>query len=191
MPSETTSEAFFEAQYRRNSDPWSFATDSYELSRYQTTLDALNNQHFDSAFEPGCSIGVLTEHLSRFCNHVYAIDISETAVEQAKTRCRHLPNVVVKHAVLPQGIPKLTFDLIVFSEIGYYFDPPDLMALTRTLLSRLVTGGRFLAVHWLGHSPDHLITGDQVHEVLHTLPQLQPTVSQRHLGFRLDSFNKL
>lgn len=191
MSSETTSEAFFEAQYRRDPDPWSFATDNYELSRYQATLTALNGRYFHSAFEPGCSIGVLTEQLAGLCEHVAAIDISETAARQAQQRCRGLRNVEVKHAALPDGIPESSFDLIVFSEIGYYFDQAELTALAETLVDRLVSGGVFLAVHWLGNSPDHTLTGDQVHQVLGSVPQLQHSLSQRYPGFRLDRWTKV
>lgn len=186
MSENTTSEQFFEAKYRGQADPWDFATNAYEQGRYAATVAALEPRRFKRAFEPGCSVGILTEKLAAFCDRVEATDISPTAVERTRDRCRNLPNVTVAQGELPAGIPDGTFDLIVFSEVGYYFRVPALEALVASLAARLEPEGVFLAVHWLGSSPDHLLSGDQVHAVIGALPNLQLTLSERHEGFRLD-----
>ena len=73
-----------------------------------------------TGFEPGCSIGVLTERLARICDQVEAMDISPTAVARTRDRCGLLQNVTVSHGALPVDLPTGYFDLIVLSEIGYY-----------------------------------------------------------------------
>jgi hypothetical protein len=47
-----------------------------------------------------------------------------------------------------------------------------------------------LAVHWLGTSKDHVLTGDQVHSMLRALPGLVLDLSERREEFRLDRWVK-
>jgi len=77
--------------YREKTDPWNFATDAYERSRYESLLSALAGQRYHRAFEPGCSIGVLTASLAPFCDELLAIDLSETAISHARRRCAVYP----------------------------------------------------------------------------------------------------
>jgi SAM-dependent methyltransferase len=182
----TTSQAFFDSLYQKSRDPWSFATSTYETGRYDAIVQALRGRSFHRAFEPGCSIGVLTERLAAFCRTVEAIEISPVAADEARRRTGHLPGVKIECKSLPEAIPDGVFDLIVFSEIGYYFDEIELDQLCRRLLSHLSGGGVFLAAHWLGHSPDHLLSGDRVHQILGLQPELRLDLADRYSGFRLD-----
>jgi SAM-dependent methyltransferase len=191
MTEDTSSQAFFETKYREARDPWDFASSRYERGRYNATIFALRDRRFGRTFEPGCSIGVLTERLAKICDRVEAMDISPTAVQRAQDRCRSHPNVTISQGALPETIPGGHFDLIVFSEIGYYFDPPTLRGITARLVGRLKRGGVFLAVHWLGRSVDHCLTGNQVHRLLSARRDLQPIESHRHSGFRLDRWARV
>jgi hypothetical protein len=53
----------------------------------------------------------------------------------------------------------------VLSEIGYYFDRADLRAIVSRAAAALSPGGALLALHWRGHSQDHVLHGDEVHVV--------------------------
>jgi protein-L-isoaspartate O-methyltransferase len=191
MSEDTASQAFFEAKYRQNGDPWDFATSAYEQTRYSAILSSLGDRRFRRAFEPGCSIGVLTQCLAGKCGQVEAIEISSTAAGRAQERCRLLSNVNVRQGSLPSDIPGETFDLILFSEIGYYFQPATLTALVTQLAHRLEAGGVLLAAHWLGVSADHQLGGDQVHDLLSTIPGLRASFAQRHSAFRINHWTKL
>jgi SAM-dependent methyltransferase len=162
----TTSREFFERMYSATEDPWSFASSEYEEQRYATILGFVPSGKFRSVFEPGCSIGELTVQLAERCGFVTAIDIAQAAVKTARQRCSHLTNVDVHQGSLADDIPAGPFDLIVFSEIGYYFTRSQLVDLAATLASRIDRGGQFLAVHWTGVSPDHLMSGESVHTTL-------------------------
>jgi len=186
MKTNTTNPEFFEAKYRENSDPWAFASNDYEQNRYSEILHALDCRRYRRAFEPGCSIGILTARLASICEHVDAIDISPTAVRQARQYCAHLSNVSICCGSLPKDVPAGTFDLVVLSEIGYYFDRQELFQVGSYVAGRLEPSGVLLAVHWLGHSADHLLDGDSVHEILSRLDGLTPKHSERHAGFRID-----
>jgi SAM-dependent methyltransferase len=189
MTADTTSEAFFEQMYSKDRDPWSFATSESEQRRYSAIMLSLQGRRYRRAFEPGCSIGVLTAKLASICDEVEASDISATAVEMARRNCRNVPNVRIDKGSLPQVIPGGEFDLLVFSDIGYYFTAPDLRVVGLELLRRLSRPAVFLAVHWLGVSKDHLLSGDRVHEVLAELPGMKLAESSRHASFRLDKWS--
>lgn len=186
MTTDVTSRSFFNAKYSNSEDPWEFATSAYELEKYESTLRALSHRRYGAAFEPGCSVGVLTERLAPLCERLYSIDISDVAVERARQRCEHLPNAVIGQGGLPGDIPHATLDLVVFSEIGYYFNANELASVASQLVGRLEDCGVLLAVHWLGDSEDHLLGGDYVHEILHTTPGIKHELSERYDAYRLD-----
>jgi SAM-dependent methyltransferase len=193
MNASTTSREFFDRKYRADDDPWSFASSAYELGRYDATMRAVEHRRYQRAFEPGCAIGVLTARLAAICDRVDAMDISPAAVEQARERCRNLPNVKTTCGALPGFLPAGNFDLVVFSEVGYYFEEDALRRLAEELVDRICTCGVLLAAHWLGSSKDHLLQGDRVHKILGSIDGLALELSERHhnfgsdeAGFRLD-----
>jgi len=182
----TTSADFFDHKYRENPDPWNFARSEYEQSRYSSIIAAMEGRRYERAFEPGCSVGELTWRLAERCRDVDAMDISAIAVDRAKDRCREFSNITFHVGDLPHQIPYGDFDLIVFSEIGYYFEEASLQELGNMLVSRIRTSGTLLAAHWLGTSKDHLLGGDRVHEILGSLTGLRLDYSERHADFRLE-----
>jgi SAM-dependent methyltransferase len=190
MTTNTVSKDFFEEKYRASRDPWNFSSSTYELNRYDEIMRLLGNRTFRNGFEPGCSIGVLTERLAGRCRNLFAMDISPTAVAMARKRCGRYPNVTVVEGTLLDDTPSDVFDLIVFSEIGYYFEREVLAGIRDSLAGRLAKHGVFIGVHWLGVSQDHLLTGDEVHGVLRSSNSLRMTASERHDGFLLESWER-
>jgi trans-aconitate methyltransferase len=191
VTTSTTSAEFFEKKYRENADPWDFARSEYERSRYEAIIAALGQRRYERAFEPGCSVGELTWRLASHCEHLDAMDISATAIDRAKLRCSRLPNVTLHVGDLPHHIPQGYFDLIVFSEIGYYFEEARLLELGKSLVARIPSSGTLLAAHWLGTSNDHVLSGDRVHDVLDGLVGLQLSCSERYERFRLDRWERI
>jgi SAM-dependent methyltransferase len=188
--SDRQSQAFFEARYQASHDPWRFASSPYELNRYQATLDALSQPNYRRVFEPGCSVGVLTAALARRVEHLTAWDIAETAVVRARERCRDFNHVEIYQRDAAQRPPDGTYDLMIFSELGYYFSAARLSTIARAMASHLQPGGEFVAVHWLGSSPDHVLHGDVVHEVLADNLPCEWIGGSRHVGFRIDSWRQ-
>ena len=191
MNASTTSVEFFEQKYRENADPWDFARSEYERSRYGAIISALGERRYERAFEPGCSVGELTWRLASHCELVDAMDISATAIDRAKLRCSGLSNVTLRVGGLPHHIPEGSFDLIVFSEIGYYFDEALLRQLGKSLVNRISSSGTLLAAHWLGTSKDHVLSGNRVHKVLGGLSELRLSCSERYEKFRLDRWDRI
>jgi cyclopropane fatty-acyl-phospholipid synthase-like methyltransferase len=186
-----SSSSFFEAKYRENLDPWDFSSDAYELGRYDAIIRAISHRRYQRAFEPGCSIGVLTERLAAHCDAVEAIDFSPTAAAQAQARCAYLQNVEVRCAAVPDAFPAKGVDLLVLSEIGYYFTVETWQQIANKLIDSIPQGAIVLAAHWLGHSKDHCISGDEVHEILLPNAKLQIEHTERSRNMRLDRLVRL
>lgn len=195
MRKPDTSAAFFEAMFQSSADPWNFAGDAYEQFRYSTVMRALEPGPYHRAYEPGCSVGVLTEKLAHICERVDACDISPTAVAMAQQRCAALPGVKVRRGSLRDSIRYDSYDLIVLSEIGYYFHVAEWQCLVNGIVDAMQPGAVLLASHWLGSSPDHVSTGDEVHNGM-AHDKLQHELGERHPdakrgGFRLDRWRRL
>jgi len=186
---------YFDDVYRANNDPWQFASSPYERGKYATTLAALPHPHYGRAFEIGCSIGVFTAQLALRCGHLLSIDVSEAALAQAQQRCAGLPQVEIKKMQVPHEFPAGEFDLILVSEVGYYFSPADLARTADQMLAALPPGGQLLLVHWTPVVPDYPQTGDEVHDFFLAKAQpggpLRHLTGQRHDKYRLDLLEKV
>jgi len=117
-----------------------------------------------------------------------AMDISAIAVAEARRRCAAYPHVVIMQGDLKRSIAEGPFDLIIFSELGYYFEREDLAVICGHLSRRLAPGGELVAVHWLGNSADHRLHGDVVHEILRGNLGLKHQTESRYPEFRIDSW---
>ncbi len=186
---------YFDDVYRANPDPWNFVSSPYETAKYAATLAALPRPHYASAFEAGCSIGVLTSQLAPRCGRLLSIDVSEQALRAARERCAALDNVRFEQRTLPGEFPEGPFDLIVVSEVGYYLAMPDLLKLRELTINRLAPAGQLLLVHWTPPVHDYPLTGDEVHEAF-LESAILPRGPLRHLSgrredkYRLDLFER-
>lgn len=180
--------AYFDDVYRANEDPWNFETSAYEREKYAASVAALPRAHYARAFEVGCSLGVLTEQLASRCGYLLAVDIASAPLEKARRRCATLPQVEFQQLRLPEEFPAETsFNLIVLSEVGYYWAAPDLARAAELLLTTLVPGGQLLLVHWTPPVHDYPLTGDEVHDFF--LQKAQAGGPLRHLhGFRHETY---
>lgn len=180
---------FFERLYAVDPDPWSFETSAYERRKYAVTLASLPDHRYRSAYEPGCSIGVLTEQLSARCDHLLATDVVPATVSRAAARLGGHPNVSVECQALPEQWPDGGFDLIVLSELGYYFPLDELDIILDRSLASLDTGGTLVAVHWRG-ATDYPLTGDQVHRRIDSCQRLEREIHHQERCFLLGCWKK-
>ena len=152
--------SYFDALYARDEDPWGFRTRDYERGKYADTVAALDGRRFSRAVEVGCSIGELTARLAPQCDALLGVDIAEAALAQARRRNADAPQVRFARLALPDERPDGRFDLIVLSEVLYYFSRADLRRVAEWVGEALEPGGCALLVHWLGETPDYPLTGD-------------------------------
>ena len=177
--------SYFEDMYRSDPDPWGFASEWYEARKYALTLAALPRARYHRAFEPGCSIGVLSEQLAGRADELIAADASPSPLESARRRLGRTPGVSVRLMSVPEEWPPGRFDLIVLSEMAYYFTGPELGTLLAKSMATLEPGGDLIAVHWRLET-DYPLTGDRVHRVLRTTPGLTPISHHEEREFVLD-----
>ena len=159
-------QGYFDQMYAATDDPWGLATRWYEARKYALSLALLPERYYQEAFEPGCSVGVLTAMLAARCGQVLAWDASAGAVRSAAARTASLPNVCVRQGTVPGDWPPGHFDLVVFSEVLYYFAGGELDEVLDAGVASLRPGGTMLAVHWRHPVADYPRTGDEVHQVL-------------------------
>ncbi|MFI7382584.1 SAM-dependent methyltransferase [Streptomyces sp. NPDC049813] len=186
----STPPSYFEDMYRDASDPWHLAERWYERRKYDLTLAALSRPRFRRAFEPACSVGELTLRLAERCDTLLACDRVRSAVDTAARRTGHLEHVEVRRLTLPEQWPAGTFDLIVLSELLYYFDAAELAVLLRHAVDALEPGGTLVTVHWNHPVAEHLSTGDELTAVLGALPELALASTHREADFVLQTFGR-
>lgn len=179
----TLDAGYFRERYAASPDPYGLAERWYEARKYALTVALLPRARYDAAFEPGCSIGVLTAMLAPRCGSLLACDAVTDAVASARSRTEGLPGVRVERREIPRDWPPDSFDLIVFSELLYYFDDADLDEVLRLGIGALRADGHLLAVHWQHPAPDHPRTGDEVHRVLAAHPGLARLAQYRDPDF--------
>jgi SAM-dependent methyltransferase len=183
--------AYFEGLYRQDPDPWGFETSAYETAKYADTLAALGAERAARGLELGCSIGVLTRDLAPVCDRLVATELSAIALEQARRRCADLPQVEFRLAhTVTDGIDGV-FDLMVLSEVVYYWDAQDLGAVAGRILETLAPGGRLLLVHWLGETDYPKSADDAVTALAGCLQGAFDTeIAERREQYRLDLWRR-
>ena len=192
LPSE-----HFEAMYRKSIDPWKYETSAYEQEKYQNTLAVLPRRRYQKAFEIGCSIGVLTKLLSIYCDELLAVDCSLSALQHAQKRCAGRSQVSFQQMSIPSDFPSSSFDLILLSEVGYYWSLDDLQLARECITHHLEPNGHLLLVHWALYSKDHLVSGDMVHDIFihNSNDQLVHLLGKRIKSYgqcyRIDLFKKV
>jgi SAM-dependent methyltransferase len=176
---------YFDEVYAASRDPWGFDDRWYEQRKYALSVAALPRPRYRSGLEIGCSIGVLTALLGERCDALLALDVAEPAVVEARRRTAHLPGIDVQRRGVPGDWPAGRFDLVVLSEVGYYFSSEDLGRVVDRICSSLEPGGTLLAVHWRHPVEDYPSSGDAVHAVLDRDDRLTRTVAHDELDFLL------
>jgi len=186
---QTIGPEYFERLYTENPDPWQFATSPYEQEKYAATLAALPEGHFASGLEIGCSIGILTRQLAARCANLLSVDVSETALAEARKNCAGLAVRFENRRIPGDWPPEEKFELIVFSEVLYYLAPADLRATAALATAALAPGGTVLMVHYLGIT-DYPLAGDQAANMFIDASGLSPSKSVTAPLYRIDVLHR-
>jgi alkylation response protein AidB-like acyl-CoA dehydrogenase len=177
---------YFQQIYDRSGDPWNFEKSAYEAGKYSETLASLPRPTYRRALEIGCSIGVFTKQLASRCESLLSIDVSERALELAKQRCVLLPQVSFARMEVPHEVPTGRFNLIVVSEVAYYWHRDDLDKAMTLLATRQGVGDNLILVHFTDPVPDYPLTGDEVHDRWIARKEWRSIEERRCKGYRLN-----
>lgn len=146
----STDPAFFERLYDKDPDPWGFETSTYEAEKYALCLGLLGDRRFARGLEVGCSIGVLSEQIARRCDLFLGLDAAPAAIARARLRNQGAAQAEFRVAILPDAWPRGAWDLIVLSEVLYFFDAHDIARLAALTARTLAPGGAILIASYLG-----------------------------------------
>lgn len=182
---------WFEQLFREQGDPWHFETSAYERAKYDHTLAALPRDRYEAALEVGCANGVLTQRLAPRCADLLAVDVSPTALDAARRRCADQPQVRFEQRRMPADAPDGCFDLILLSEVIYYWDRDDLARAAAYLRDHVREGGDALLIHWTGDT-DYPLSGDEAVDGLKSLlgDHVRPMLAERRERYRLDLWRR-
>ena len=181
---------FFDEFYGDAADPWGFSTRWYEQRKRDLTMASLPRRRFANAFEPGCSIGVLTAELAQRCDALLATDISEQPLVRVRERLEGAAHVRVEQLATPQQWPAGSFDLIVLSEVAYYCGAADLEVLLDRAIGSLTADGVLVACHWRHPVAEYPLSGDQVHAALRRRTSLALLSDHVEADFRLQVYTR-
>ncbi|NDZ78244.1 methyltransferase domain-containing protein [Streptomyces sp. SID10853] len=181
----STPASYFDRMYAGAPDPWSLAERWYEQRKYALTVASLPRRRYSSAFEPGCSVGTLTAQLAGRCDRLLATDRVPSAVRAAADATRGHPHVDVRELTIPDEWPQAAFDLIVLSELLYYFDDRTLRDILARTVAGLEPGGTLVTVHWNHPVAEHRLTGTDLAPLLTSVPGLETLLDVRDPDFTL------
>ena len=184
---------YFDAMYARSPDPWQLADRWYERRKYAITMAMLPLPRYRHAYEPGCSVGVLTELLAARCDHVTSTDIAEAALAATAERLECAgcaPQVTLERGSLDGAWPTTDFDLIVLSEVAYYLDAASLRAVLDRECPLLATGATVVAAHWRHPVEDYPLTGDEANFIVRDTVGLQTLAHYSDDDVVIDVFAK-
>ncbi|WP_445619793.1 class I SAM-dependent methyltransferase [Kushneria sp. Sum13] len=156
----------FEQLHAEHADPWQYHTRWYEKRKRDLTLAMLTRERYRRAFEPGCSIGVLSAELALRCDTLCIQDVSDSAVTRARKALEGQPHVSITCGAVPDQWPAGQFDLIVISEMGYYLSREGLETLCERIDAALSHNGELLACHWRHPIDGSTLNAQSVHQTL-------------------------
>ncbi|GAA1749349.1 SAM-dependent methyltransferase [Aeromicrobium alkaliterrae] len=180
-----TAAEYFEQMYASSSDPWHLAERPYEQRKYEVTVASLPRGRYRRAFEPGCSIGLLTALLAPRCDELIATDTvaAPLATARAAVPSEH---VTFAEATVPDAWPAGELDLVVLSEILYFLSAEDRAGVLARVLESLSPDGHLVLVHWRHPFAEAACTGDHAHAEVAAASGLVTLVQHLEDDFRLE-----
>ncbi len=177
---------YFDQMYADGPDPWDFTGRWYEERKRAITMASLPRSRFRRTFEPGCSIGLLSEQLAARSQSLLASDVSPSAVESARHRLHDQPGARVEQLRVPDQWPGGDFDLVVVSEIAYYCSESAAAQIGQAVQRSLTADGVLVLCHWLHPVDDYPLSGATAQRIVREASGLEPLVRHQEPDFLLE-----
>ncbi|KQQ93250.1 hypothetical protein ASF62_16175 [Leifsonia sp. Leaf325] len=188
--SGTLDRDFFEDFYAGRDDPWGFETRWYEERKRAVVLASLPREQYARTLEIGCSTGKLTEALAARSASLLGVDIAAAPLRVAGERLADSTHVELRQLRVPEEWPEGEFDLVVLSEVGYYWSRADLDTALDRAIGALSDDGTLVACHWRHPVAEYPLSGDDVHAAISARSELVGTVLHREEDFVLEVFRR-
>ncbi len=188
-----TLHAHFEALYAADEDPWAVRAAWYERRKRAVLLASLGKERYRNAFEPGCGNGEMSAHLAARCGRLLACDGAASAVAAARRRLdgAHPDAVRIEQRTLPAQWPRgESFDLVVISELAYYFTPAVLEDLLAHACRMLEAGGELVLCHYLHDFDDRVTATADAHALAARMPGVTRAVHHLDRDFLLEIWRR-
>jgi predicted TPR repeat methyltransferase len=153
LQSERGLEQAFDELYATSPDPFGAALPQYRYQRqkYQRMLAMLPGRRYGDVLDIGCGLGVLTRQLAPFGEKILGLDISNTAVTEARERSAGFTNLeFAQDDVMAFDPGRRQFDLVVLADTLYYLAPLSddrLKTIAGKMHDLLAPGGILLLVN--------------------------------------------
>jgi predicted TPR repeat methyltransferase len=153
---------FMEGLWERG-DPWDFESSLYERGRCAQLIEMLQGRHYPRVLELGCGAGYLTRFLSPYADRLLALDISQTAIERARTLNAGRPGIDFRVANIMEYQPQADgpWDLIMFSDticyLGWLYPFFDVAYLALQLFEATRSGGHLILSNSIDQQEDWLL----------------------------------
>ncbi|HLW04325.1 MAG TPA: class I SAM-dependent methyltransferase [Azoarcus sp.] len=185
----------FEAIYRSAADPWKVRTSWYERRKRTLLLASLLRERYDKVLEAGCGTGEITALLAKRCESVWAVDLSATAIARCEKRLADsgITNVNTAVMQLPVSWPHIhpePFNLIIVSELAYYFEGAELDLFLQRCFHSLAAGGEWVMCHYTPDFDDRCHETESVHQRIAEFRDMTLMVSHVDERFQLDVWRK-
>ncbi len=180
-------DSVFDEMFGTSEDPWDVDSSWYERRKRAATLAAPLTERLGRVLEVGCSTGVLTAELAPRADAVLALDVSPQALRRATVRLEPWrDHVELRRARVPQDWPDGRFDLVVLSEVGYFWSPEELAEVVRRIPSSLAPGGTVLLCDWRHPVEGWPLEGEDVHRAIRAAPDLEVLVRHEEEDFLVE-----
>ena len=181
----------FEALYSASDDPWNVHGAWYERRKRAILLASLTRPRYRHAFEPGCGNGALSVALAPRCERLLASDGAAAALAAAR---RDLPpalddTVRFEQRRLPHDWPDgETFDLVVISELAYYFPFSVATSILERAAACLAPDGELVMCHYLHDFDDRACGTLELHGAAAGIRSLRRSQHHHDRDFLLETW---
>jgi predicted TPR repeat methyltransferase len=144
-------------------DPWDFETSAYERDRCVQLLKMIEGRRYGRVLEIGCGAGYLTRLLTAYADHILALDISQAAIDRARSLAKGQTEVDFRVANIMDYKPQVEgpWDLVVFSDtmcyLGWLYPFFDVAWLAVQIFEATCNGGRLMLANSMHESEDWLL----------------------------------
>lgn len=178
-------------QMHREDDPWGFRHRWYEERKRKLLLAMLPTRRVRRAWEVGCSSGEFSAALATRCEELLATDGCKRAVQMASLRLQSFAHTKVEQSTQPQDWPEGLFELIVFSEVGYFIGPTELQRCIEQFAPSLDEGGILVACHWRHPFAEATMTGDAVHQMFEAALPLESFMLYKDVDVIIQAWSRM